>query len=189
MYSSDFAEPLTLPSMMDSAPSTSDSVMGATLLDPNSPPEESVSILTSMGFPRAHSINALKAMVSPTCRHLLLLLTSLSAWVYRSSTRRMLVAGASRQPFHPLAVCRHVKGWQFHHQAWHWKEARRCRQTWWWPSWCHKWAWLAYLLTLQNANLIGPVSGWFKDVCSGWCLQIVPLGTCTLLLMEPVGFA
>lgn len=64
MYSSDFAEPLTLPSLMDSAPSTSDSVMGATPLDPNSPPEESISILTSMGFPRTHSINALKAMVS-----------------------------------------------------------------------------------------------------------------------------
>lgn len=65
MSPSDFAEPLTLPSMMDSGPSTSDSVMGATPLDPNSPPEESVAILTSMGFPRAHSINALKAMVSP----------------------------------------------------------------------------------------------------------------------------
>lgn len=64
MYSSDFAEPLTLPSLMDSAPSTSDSVMGATPLDPNSPPEESISILTSMGFPRTHSINALKATVS-----------------------------------------------------------------------------------------------------------------------------
>lgn len=64
MCSPDFAEPLSLPSMMDSGPSTSDSVMGATPLDPNSPPEESVAILTSMGFPRAHSINALKATVS-----------------------------------------------------------------------------------------------------------------------------
>ncbi|TWW57978.1 Ubiquitin carboxyl-terminal hydrolase 13 [Takifugu flavidus] len=61
MEEPDFAEPLALPSLMDSAPSTSDSVMGATPLDPNSPPEESISILTSMGFPRTHSINALKA--------------------------------------------------------------------------------------------------------------------------------
>lgn len=59
----DFAEPLTLPSMIDPGPSTSDSPMGATPLG-NSPPEESVSILTSMGFPRAHSIQALKATVS-----------------------------------------------------------------------------------------------------------------------------
>ncbi|TKS74648.1 Ubiquitin carboxyl-terminal hydrolase 13 [Collichthys lucidus] len=44
----------------DPGPSTSDSPMGATPLG-NSPPEESVSILTSMGFPRAHSIQALKA--------------------------------------------------------------------------------------------------------------------------------
>ncbi|CAG08062.1 unnamed protein product, partial [Tetraodon nigroviridis] len=61
MEEPDFAEPLTLPSMMDSGPSTSDSVMGATPLDPNSPPEESIAILTSMGFPRPHSISALKA--------------------------------------------------------------------------------------------------------------------------------
>lgn len=59
MEEPDFAEPLTLPSMMDPGPSTSDSPMGATPLD-NSPPEESISILTSMGFPRAHSIRALK---------------------------------------------------------------------------------------------------------------------------------
>uniref|UniRef100_A0A8C5I8V8 Ubiquitin carboxyl-terminal hydrolase n=1 Tax=Gouania willdenowi TaxID=441366 RepID=A0A8C5I8V8_GOUWI len=49
MEEPDFAEPLTL-----------DSPMGATPLG-NSPPEESVSILTSMGFPRNHSIQALKA--------------------------------------------------------------------------------------------------------------------------------
>lgn len=65
--SSDFAEPLFLPSAMDPAmdpaPSTSDTTMGATPLD-NSPPEESISILTSMGFPRTHSIRALKATVS-----------------------------------------------------------------------------------------------------------------------------
>uniref|UniRef100_A0A8C6S771 Ubiquitin carboxyl-terminal hydrolase n=1 Tax=Neogobius melanostomus TaxID=47308 RepID=A0A8C6S771_9GOBI len=59
MEEPDFAEPLTLPSMLDPSLSTSDSPMGATPLD-NSPPEESVSILTSMGFPRAHSIRALK---------------------------------------------------------------------------------------------------------------------------------
>ncbi|MED6264114.1 Ubiquitin carboxyl-terminal hydrolase 13, partial [Characodon lateralis] len=60
MEEPDFAEPLTLPSMMDPLPSTSDSPIGATPLE-NSPPEESVAILTSMGFPRNHSIRALKA--------------------------------------------------------------------------------------------------------------------------------
>uniref|UniRef100_A0A8P4KPL4 Ubiquitin carboxyl-terminal hydrolase n=1 Tax=Dicentrarchus labrax TaxID=13489 RepID=A0A8P4KPL4_DICLA len=60
MEEPDFAEPLTLPSMIDPGPSTSDSPMGATPLG-NSPPEESIAILTSMGFPRAHSIHALKA--------------------------------------------------------------------------------------------------------------------------------
>uniref|UniRef100_A0A8C5I7I0 Ubiquitin carboxyl-terminal hydrolase n=1 Tax=Gouania willdenowi TaxID=441366 RepID=A0A8C5I7I0_GOUWI len=61
MEEPDFAEPLTLPSMIpDPSPTTSDSPMGATPLG-NSPPEESVSILTSMGFPRNHSIQALKA--------------------------------------------------------------------------------------------------------------------------------
>uniref|UniRef100_A0A3P8W457 Ubiquitin carboxyl-terminal hydrolase n=1 Tax=Cynoglossus semilaevis TaxID=244447 RepID=A0A3P8W457_CYNSE len=60
MEEPDFAEPLTLPSMLDPGPSTSDSPMGATPLD-NSPPEESIAILTSMGFPRSHSIHALKA--------------------------------------------------------------------------------------------------------------------------------
>lgn len=59
----DFAEPLALPSMMDPGPSTSDSTMVAAPLD-NSPPEESIAILTSMGFPRLHSIQALKATVS-----------------------------------------------------------------------------------------------------------------------------
>uniref|UniRef100_A0A672YZI9 Ubiquitin carboxyl-terminal hydrolase 13 n=1 Tax=Sphaeramia orbicularis TaxID=375764 RepID=A0A672YZI9_9TELE len=60
MEEPDFAEPLALPSMMDPGPSSSDSPMGATPLD-NSPPEESIAILTSMGFPRIHSIRALKA--------------------------------------------------------------------------------------------------------------------------------
>uniref|UniRef100_A0A8C8DKQ4 Ubiquitin carboxyl-terminal hydrolase n=1 Tax=Oryzias sinensis TaxID=183150 RepID=A0A8C8DKQ4_9TELE len=60
MEEPDFAEPLTLPSLMDPGPSTSDNPTGATPIG-NSPPEESVAILTSMGFPRAHSIHALKA--------------------------------------------------------------------------------------------------------------------------------
>uniref|UniRef100_A0A671YZV3 Ubiquitin carboxyl-terminal hydrolase n=1 Tax=Sparus aurata TaxID=8175 RepID=A0A671YZV3_SPAAU len=60
MEEPDFAEPLTLPSMIDPGPSTSDSPMGATPLG-SSPPEESIAILTSMGFPRNHSIQALKA--------------------------------------------------------------------------------------------------------------------------------
>lgn len=109
MYSSDFAEPLTLPSLMDSAPSTSDSVMGATPLDPNSPPEESISILTSMGFPRTHSINALKATVSlpPDIFFPADVFVSLS-WSL------MFTAGALRQSFHPLPICCHVtKGGSF----------------------------------------------------------------------------
>ncbi|KAM7387880.1 hypothetical protein PAMP_024091 [Pampus punctatissimus] len=60
MEEPDFAEPLTLPSMVDLGPSTSDGPVGAAPLD-NSPPEESIAILTSMGFPRTHSIRALKA--------------------------------------------------------------------------------------------------------------------------------
>lgn len=60
---SDFAEPLTLPSMIDPGPSTSDNPVGATPLG-SSPPEESIAILTSMGFPRKHSIRALKSTVS-----------------------------------------------------------------------------------------------------------------------------
>uniref|UniRef100_A0A668ASW4 Ubiquitin carboxyl-terminal hydrolase n=1 Tax=Myripristis murdjan TaxID=586833 RepID=A0A668ASW4_9TELE len=60
MEEPDFAEPLTLPSMIDPGPSSSNSPMGATSLD-NSPPEESIAILTSMGFPRSHTIQALKA--------------------------------------------------------------------------------------------------------------------------------
>lgn len=64
-FSSDFAEPLILPSMMDPGPSTSDSTMGATPISNNLPPEESIAILTSMGFPRSHTIRALKATVSP----------------------------------------------------------------------------------------------------------------------------
>lgn len=75
-----------------------------------------------------------------------------------------------RQSFHPLALCCHVTtgGSSMIKLD---VEIRKCRQTWWRPNCCHKWAWLAYLL---NANLMGPMSGWFKDVSSGWCLQIVP---------------
>lgn len=62
-FLADFAEPLTLPSMIDPGPSAGDSPTGAALLD-NSPPEESIAILTSMGFPRTHGIHALKATVS-----------------------------------------------------------------------------------------------------------------------------
>uniref|UniRef100_A0A672M724 Ubiquitin carboxyl-terminal hydrolase n=2 Tax=Sinocyclocheilus grahami TaxID=75366 RepID=A0A672M724_SINGR len=59
MEEPDFAEPLAVPTYMEpdlpspSLPSTS-------ALD-NQPPEESISILTSMGFPRHHTIQALKA--------------------------------------------------------------------------------------------------------------------------------
>uniref|UniRef100_A0A3Q4HK96 Ubiquitin carboxyl-terminal hydrolase n=1 Tax=Neolamprologus brichardi TaxID=32507 RepID=A0A3Q4HK96_NEOBR len=60
MEEPDFAEPLTLPSMIDPGPSAGDSPTGAAPLG-NSPPEESIAILTSMGFPRTHSIHALKA--------------------------------------------------------------------------------------------------------------------------------
>lgn len=49
--------------MLDPGPSTSDSTVGATPVG-NLPPEESIAILTSMGFPRTHSIQALKATVS-----------------------------------------------------------------------------------------------------------------------------
>lgn len=62
-FLADFAEPLTLPSMIDPGPSAGDSPTGAAPLG-NSPPEESIAILTSMGFPRTHSIHALKATVS-----------------------------------------------------------------------------------------------------------------------------
>ncbi|XP_061883827.1 ubiquitin carboxyl-terminal hydrolase 13 isoform X2 [Entelurus aequoreus] len=57
MEEPDFAEPLLLPSMLDPAPEI---LLGTTRLD-NSPPEESIAILTSMGFPRTHGIQALRA--------------------------------------------------------------------------------------------------------------------------------
>ncbi|XP_054646005.1 ubiquitin carboxyl-terminal hydrolase 13 isoform X6 [Dunckerocampus dactyliophorus] len=57
MEEPDFAEPLHLPSTLDPGPSTSDAPAP---LD-NSPPEESIAILTSMGFPRTRSVRALKA--------------------------------------------------------------------------------------------------------------------------------
>lgn len=58
----DFAEPLAAPTYMEpDLPSLSLPTTSA--LD-NQPPEESISILTSMGFPRHHTIQALKATVS-----------------------------------------------------------------------------------------------------------------------------
>lgn len=61
MEEPDFAEPLALPSYMEPLASSSGSLsLAATPLD-NQPPEESISILTSMGFPRSHTIQALKA--------------------------------------------------------------------------------------------------------------------------------
>ncbi|XP_056270598.1 ubiquitin carboxyl-terminal hydrolase 13 isoform X3 [Pseudoliparis swirei] len=77
MEEPDFAEPLTLPSIMDPGPSTSDSPVSATLLS-NLPPEESIAILTSMGFPRAHSIQALKATVAA---RISACLTDISQWM------------------------------------------------------------------------------------------------------------
>uniref|UniRef100_A0A4W4G9P5 Ubiquitin carboxyl-terminal hydrolase n=1 Tax=Electrophorus electricus TaxID=8005 RepID=A0A4W4G9P5_ELEEL len=60
MEEPDFAEPLAIPAYMEpDLPSSS--LATASPLD-NQPPEESVAILTSMGFPRHHSIRALKAM-------------------------------------------------------------------------------------------------------------------------------
>ncbi|TVK90633.1 Ubiquitin carboxyl-terminal hydrolase 13 [Bagarius yarrelli] len=58
MEEPDFAEPLAIPSYME-AELPSASFPTATPLD-NQPPEESISILTSMGFPRHHTIRALK---------------------------------------------------------------------------------------------------------------------------------
>ncbi|KAJ8278323.1 hypothetical protein GJAV_G00086380 [Gymnothorax javanicus] len=59
MEEPDFAEPLATPSASEATPSTF-SFAPPTALD-NQPPEESVSILISMGFPRQHSIQALKS--------------------------------------------------------------------------------------------------------------------------------
>lgn len=147
MCSSDFAEPLTLPSMMDSGPSTSDSVMGATPLDPNSPPEESVAILTSMGFPRTHSINALKATVSLPAA-----VFSSSLRLGRFEFRRCSACCAAGVPglfaFDHLPSC--DQAGHVHNQAGRWNEARGCKQRWWRPSCCHKSAWLAHMLTLQK---------------------------------------
>lgn len=61
-FSTDFAEPLAIPSYME-ADLPSASFPTVSPLD-NQPPEESISILTSMGFPRHHTIRALKATVS-----------------------------------------------------------------------------------------------------------------------------
>ncbi|KAI1891586.1 hypothetical protein AGOR_G00145310 [Albula goreensis] len=59
MEEPDFAEPLAVPSLVEASPS-SPSLGQSPPLD-NQPPEESVSILTSMGFPRHQSIQALKS--------------------------------------------------------------------------------------------------------------------------------
>uniref|UniRef100_A0A673YYM9 Ubiquitin carboxyl-terminal hydrolase n=1 Tax=Salmo trutta TaxID=8032 RepID=A0A673YYM9_SALTR len=60
MEEPDFAEPLALPSFMEAGPSMASLGLAATPLD-NQPPEESIAILTSMGFPRRHTVQALKA--------------------------------------------------------------------------------------------------------------------------------
>uniref|UniRef100_A0A8C7NHY5 Ubiquitin carboxyl-terminal hydrolase n=1 Tax=Oncorhynchus mykiss TaxID=8022 RepID=A0A8C7NHY5_ONCMY len=60
MEEPDFAEPLALPTFMEPGPSVASSGLAATPLD-NHPPEESIAILTSMGFPRRHTVQALKA--------------------------------------------------------------------------------------------------------------------------------
>uniref|UniRef100_A0AAZ3PYA8 Ubiquitin carboxyl-terminal hydrolase n=1 Tax=Oncorhynchus tshawytscha TaxID=74940 RepID=A0AAZ3PYA8_ONCTS len=60
MEEPDFSEPLALPTFMEPGPSVAGSGLAATPLD-NHPPEESIAILTSMGFPRRHTVQALKA--------------------------------------------------------------------------------------------------------------------------------
>lgn len=62
LFPPDFAEPLTMPGYGGAA-SAGASVFGATGLD-NQPPEETVSIITSMGFHRNQAIQALRATVS-----------------------------------------------------------------------------------------------------------------------------
>uniref|UniRef100_A0A8K9UNY0 Ubiquitin carboxyl-terminal hydrolase 13 n=1 Tax=Oncorhynchus mykiss TaxID=8022 RepID=A0A8K9UNY0_ONCMY len=74
MEEPDFAEPLALPTFMEPGPSVASSGLAATPLD-NHPPEESIAILTSMGFPRRHTVQALKATVSGSLSLLLLTLT------------------------------------------------------------------------------------------------------------------
>uniref|UniRef100_A0A3P8ZIA8 Ubiquitin carboxyl-terminal hydrolase n=1 Tax=Esox lucius TaxID=8010 RepID=A0A3P8ZIA8_ESOLU len=60
MEEPDFAEPLALPSFMEPATSMASPGLAGTPLD-NQPPEESIAILTSMGFPRRHTVQALRA--------------------------------------------------------------------------------------------------------------------------------
>ncbi|XP_048832924.1 ubiquitin carboxyl-terminal hydrolase 13-like isoform X1 [Brienomyrus brachyistius] len=57
MEEPDFAEPLVAPSLSDSGPSSASQAPSAD----SQPPEESVAILTSMGFPRRQAVRALKA--------------------------------------------------------------------------------------------------------------------------------
>lgn len=56
----DFAEPLVAPSLSDSGPSSASQAPSTD----GQPPEESVAILSSMGFPRSQAVWALKATVS-----------------------------------------------------------------------------------------------------------------------------
>ncbi|XP_016084896.1 ubiquitin carboxyl-terminal hydrolase 13-like [Sinocyclocheilus grahami] len=63
MEEPDFAEPLAIPTYME-PDLPGPSFPTSSVLD-NQPPEESISILTSMGFPRHHTIQALKA--TDTC--------------------------------------------------------------------------------------------------------------------------
>ncbi|KAJ8279627.1 hypothetical protein COCON_G00066930 [Conger conger] len=58
MEEPDFAEPMATPSASEATPSSA-GLAPPPALD-NQPPEESISILISMGFPRQHSIQALK---------------------------------------------------------------------------------------------------------------------------------
>uniref|UniRef100_A0A672RMI0 Ubiquitin carboxyl-terminal hydrolase 13 n=1 Tax=Sinocyclocheilus grahami TaxID=75366 RepID=A0A672RMI0_SINGR len=62
MEEPDFAEPLAIPTYLE-PDLPGPSFPTSSVLD-NQPPEESISILTSMGFPRHHTIQALKATVS-----------------------------------------------------------------------------------------------------------------------------
>ncbi|KAG7282859.1 hypothetical protein CRUP_020697, partial [Coryphaenoides rupestris] len=62
MEEPDFAEPLSLASStIELLPSSSETLPYSSGTLDNSPPEESIAILTSMGFPRSHTIQALRA--------------------------------------------------------------------------------------------------------------------------------
>uniref|UniRef100_A0A3Q3BI96 Ubiquitin carboxyl-terminal hydrolase n=1 Tax=Kryptolebias marmoratus TaxID=37003 RepID=A0A3Q3BI96_KRYMA len=103
MEEPDFAEPLNLPSMMDPGPPASDSTLGATPLG-NSPPEESIAILTSMGFPRSHSINALKATNNNLERAL--------DWIFTHPEEEESDALSDMLVAHSISVCFSVLGYE-----------------------------------------------------------------------------